>query len=57
MSIITIFAILIGVAVAVWIIQQAGWPQPITWGAYGILFIIALVIILNVSGINLGSVR
>jgi hypothetical protein len=56
MSIIGLFAILVLICIGVWIIQQAGFPQPITWGLYGLLLVIVIVIALNVSGVSLGHI-
>ncbi len=56
MSIIGIFVVLMCVAIAVWIIQSSGWPSPFSWGAYGLLFVIVLFILLRVSGVDLGHV-
>lgn len=56
MSIIAIFAFLVCIAIAVWIVQSSGWPPPISWGAYGILFIVVLILLLRVAGVDLGHI-
>ena len=53
MSILMIFIALVVLFGAAYLVQQSGWPQPITWIAYGLLFCLAVLLFLKVSGIAL----
>ena len=53
MSILMIFIALMILFGAAYLVQQSGWPSPMSWVAYGLLFCLAILLFLKVSGIAL----
>jgi len=53
MSILMIFIALIILFGAAYLVQQSGRPQPVTWIAYALLFCLAVLLFMKVSGIAL----
>jgi Kef-type K+ transport system membrane component KefB len=45
--------IAIAVVILVYVAQKAGWPQIVTWIAFGIIFLVALAALLPLLGVHL----
>lgn len=56
MSILMLLASVFLLCMAAWFVDRSNWPDPAKWFAWAIVFVLAILLFVRVSGVSLGSI-